>query len=287
MVILMSHGHHHKIRSDNLKIAILLNLGFSIFEFVFGSIINSRMILADALHDAGDAVVLLSMFVVDFFSKKKSTPKYNYGFRRLAVVGALAAAVLILVGSYQLARYVYFEFTRPHVHPYVKIEGLLIVSTIGVVVNLFSALKLRKSKGVLDRAAFTHMLEDLFGWLITLLSSILIWMTGWHAIDRVMSLIMLIIVCWNAVEIIIKSTKILLNSAPSVKDFDKIKREISALKGVKKIENAHFWSLDGEQNVFTARIFVDEVADVVALRKGISKIVAEYGVVDSTVEVLN
>ena len=59
----MSHAHKHHIRRSNLKTAIFLNLSFSVFEFIFGLIFNSKMILADAIHDAGDAAVLISMFV--------------------------------------------------------------------------------------------------------------------------------------------------------------------------------------------------------------------------------
>lgn len=285
MLMLMSHNHHH-MRRDNLRIAILLNLSFSVFEFIFGAILNSKMILADALHDLGDAITLASMLLVDFLSKKKPTKKYNYGFRRLSVLAAVVSAVLILVGSYQLARYVYFEFTRPHYHPYVKINELIVVSVVGVLVNLISARRMHGAKSLMDKAVFAHLLEDLLGWGITLLSSILMWMTGWHQIDRIMSLVMLILVSWNAIEVVVKSVKVLMNAAPSAREFEGLEREILAVDGVQKIENCHLWSLDGEQNVFTARILVSKNADAGELRKVISKIVAKYGVVDSTVEII-
>ncbi|MDO4902060.1 MAG: cation diffusion facilitator family transporter [bacterium] len=280
----MSHNHLHKIRKDNLKIAILLNLGFSIFEFIFGLIFNSKMILADAIHDAGDAGVLASMFLVDFFSKKKPTRKYNYGFRRLSVVGAVVTSGLILLGSYQVARYVYYEFARPHYHPYVNVPGLMAVSAIGVVVNLWSAKKLHGSKSLLDKAIFTHMLEDLMGWIMAFLSSILIWFTGFHQIDRVMSLVILLMVGWNAIEVMVKSVKVLLNSAPSVKDFTKIDEEILRIEGILQIENSHFWTLDGEQNIYTATIFIEKGVKKSKSRTEISKILAGFGVVDSTIE---
>ncbi len=280
----MAHNHFYKIRRSNLKTAIFLNLSFSVFEFIFGLIFNSKMILADAIHDAGDAAVLISMFFVDFFSKKSPTKKFNYGFRRLSVVGAVVTSGLILFGSYQLARYVYYEFVNPHFHPYVNIPGLMAVSVVGVVVNFWSAKKLYGSKNLLDKAIFTHMLEDLLGWIMAFLSSILIWVTGFHQIDRVMSLVILLMVAWSGIDVVVKSVKVLLNSAPSVKDFEKLEKQILALEGVLKIENSHFWSLDGEQNIYTARIFIKKGTKIPDLRKEISKIVANHGVVDSTIE---
>ena len=280
----MSHAHKHHIRRSNLKTAIFLNLSFSVFEFIFGLIFNSKMILADAIHDAGDAAVLISMFFVDFFSKKSPTKKFNYGFRRLSVIGAVVTSGLILLGSYQLARYVYYEFVNPHFHPYVNVPGLMAVSVVGVLVNFWSAKKLYGSKNLLDKAIFTHMLEDLLGWIMAFLSSILIWVTGFHQIDRVMSLVILLMVAWSAIDVVVKSVKVLLNSAPSVKEFEKLEQQILALEGVLEIENSHFWSLDGEQNVYTARIFIKKGAKIPDLRKEISKIVANHGVVDSTIE---
>lgn len=284
MFKIMSHNHTHKIRKDNLKTAIFLNLGFSIFEFVAGSIFNSKMIVADAIHDAGDAAILLSMLIVDFFSKKKPTRKYNYGFRRLAVIGALFTAAAMIFASYQLARYIYFEFARPHYHPYVNIPGLFVVSLVGVVVNLWSAKKLHGSKSLLDKAIFVHLLEDVLGWIMALLTSAMIWFTGLHALDRWVSLIILILVIWNSFEVAIKSIKTLLNSAPNVKDFENLDKKIGKISGILKIKNSHFWTLDGEQNIYTARIFVRKGAEISKIRREISKILPEFGVVDSTIE---
>ena len=57
----MSHAHKHHIRRSNLKTAIFLNLSFSVFEFIFGLLFTSTMILADAIHAAVDAEVLITM----------------------------------------------------------------------------------------------------------------------------------------------------------------------------------------------------------------------------------
>ncbi len=39
--------------SKNTFIAFLLNLSFSIIEFIFGALFHSSAILADAVHDLG------------------------------------------------------------------------------------------------------------------------------------------------------------------------------------------------------------------------------------------
>ena len=281
--MLMSHSHHIK-SGKNLKIAILLNFAFFVVELICGNIFNSKIILADALHDLGDVLLLSTSLIFDKISRKKPNSKYSYGFRRLVVFGAILNSVVLLVGVSQMIRWIYYEIAFPHKHPFVNIPGLAIVSVLGIVVNLVAAWRVHGSKNILDRTVFVHLLEDLLGWIMAFLSSILIWVTGFHQIDRVMSLVILLMVAWSAIDVVVKSVKVLLNSAPSVKDFEKLEKQILVLEGVLEIENSHFWSLDGEQNIYTARIFIKKGAKIPDLRKEISKIVANHGVVDSTIE---
>ena len=52
----------------NILIAFILNVGFSIIEFVGGILTNSVAIYSDAIHDLGDAFSI----GVSFFLEKKS-----------------------------------------------------------------------------------------------------------------------------------------------------------------------------------------------------------------------
>ena len=40
----------------NILIAFILNLAFSVFEFIGGAIVGSVAIVSDAVHDLGDAM---------------------------------------------------------------------------------------------------------------------------------------------------------------------------------------------------------------------------------------
>lgn len=53
--------------SKNVWIAFLLNFSFAIIEFIFGALFNSSAVLADAVHDTGDALAIgLSAFLKNF-----------------------------------------------------------------------------------------------------------------------------------------------------------------------------------------------------------------------------
>ena len=94
------------------------------------------------------------------------------------------------------------------------------------------------------------------------------------------------IVAWSALENVWRIVGILLQAIPNEKDLEKIKMQNMKIPEVSKIENIHFWSLDGEVNVFTARIFIKKSSDFGRIRHRISKILTEYSIVDSTLELI-
>lgn len=272
----------------NLKIAILLNLAFFVIEILCGNWFNSKIIIADAIHDLGDVLLLGSSFFIDKISRKKPTDKYSYGFRRLSVFAAIINAVVIIFGSWQLLNWIYFELTVRHNHPFVNIPGLLTVSILGIIINFFAAWRVYGSKSLLDKTIFTHLLEDLLGWVVSLLTAVLIGFTGLHQLDQAVSILILAIVSWNAISNAYQISKVLLQAAPSEKDLLDIKNEILKISpSISKIEDTHFWSMDGEHHVFTARILVKDASNNNDIRKKISKILIKFGVVDSTIEFLS
>ena len=278
-------AHNHK-KSSNLPLAIGLNLGFLIAEFFFGTLFSSAAISADAVHDLGDAIVLTITLILNKLSKKKPTSVMSYGYKRFAALGALLNAGVILWLSCTIAISVYYEFTFPHVHPYVNVPGLMIVSIAGILVNLFAAARLYGSKNILDRTVSLHLIEDLLGWILTFITSVLISFSGLHILDRVASLCILLFISWGAISNAWGVLKILTQRAPSIKKLNKIKKQILAVEGVLKIENIHFWSLDGAEHIFTARIFVSDISRATEIRKKISHFLPDFQIVDSTIEIL-
>jgi cation diffusion facilitator family transporter len=277
--------HNHK-KSSNLQLAIGLNLGFSIAEFFFGTLFSSAAISADAVHDLGDAILLTITLILNKLSKKKPTSVMSYGYKRFAALGALLNAGVILWLSYTMAISVYYEFTFPHAHPYVNVPGLMIVSIGGILINLFAAIRLYGSKNILDRTVSLHLIEDLLGWILTFITSVLISFSGLHMLDRVASLCILLFISWGAISNAWGVLKILTQRAPSIKNLNKIKKQILAVEGVLKIENIHFWSLDGAEHIFTARIFVSDISRATKIRKEISHFLPDFQIVDSTIEFL-
>jgi cobalt-zinc-cadmium efflux system protein len=83
----------------NILIAFLLNLLFSIIEFIGGIITNSVAIISDSIHDFGDAITIAISWVLERKSKQKPNAKYTFGYTRYSVLGAFITSTVLLIGS--------------------------------------------------------------------------------------------------------------------------------------------------------------------------------------------
>ena len=72
----------------NILIAFILNLSFSIFEFIGGIFTGSVAITSDAVHDIGDAASIGISYFLEKKSKKQPDEKIHlwlcslFGYRR-------------------------------------------------------------------------------------------------------------------------------------------------------------------------------------------------------------
>ena len=83
----------------NILIAFILNLGFSLFELIGGSITNSVAIVSDAVHDLGDSFSIGLSYILERIGKKKPDNKYTYGYIRYSVIGSIITTVILLISS--------------------------------------------------------------------------------------------------------------------------------------------------------------------------------------------
>ena len=69
-----SSNHNH---SNNLRLAFVLNLGFTLFEIAGGIWTNSLAILADAVHDLGDSMSLGLSWYLERYANKGGDERFS------------------------------------------------------------------------------------------------------------------------------------------------------------------------------------------------------------------
>ena len=125
------------MKSENkIFIAFILNLCFSIFEFIGGIISGSVAISSDAIHDFGDALSIGTAYFLEKVSNRKPNEKYTYGYLRFSVLGGIITTFILLISSFIVIYNAILKIITPTVIDY---NGMLIFAIIGLVfVDLLS-----------------------------------------------------------------------------------------------------------------------------------------------------
>lgn len=263
----------------NILIAFILNISFSCFELAGGLFTGSVAILSDSLHDLGDAFSIGISYILEKKSKKKADLKYTYGYVRYSVMGGIITSTILLVGSI----FVIYESILRLIKPVeVNYDGMIIFALIGVIINLIASLVTKEGDSINQKAVNLHMLEDVLGWIVVLIGSILMHFTNIVYIDSIMSIIVAIFILINAFKNIKLITYLFLEKAPKNINIEELKKHILKIDGVYDIHHMHIRSIDGYNNFITLHVVVNEYNS--DIKNKVKKELSEHGICHSTLE---
>ncbi len=249
------HHHHHEDLEGNIKIAFFLNLGFTIIEIVGGLYTNSLAILSDALHDLGDSVSLGLSWYFQGLSKKGRTRTFSYGYRRFSLLGAIINSIVLIVGALIILSKAIPDIFHPG-NPDAK--GMIWLAILGIVVNGAAVLKLRKSESINVKVVSLHLLEDVLGWVAVLIGSIVMLYVNAPFIDPILSVFISIFVLYNAFRNLNTSLKVILQGTPDKIEIEDIRKRLKVIPEITDVHDYHCWSMDGNYNVLTIHLQLDD-----------------------------
>ncbi|MDR1182203.1 MAG: cation diffusion facilitator family transporter [Bacteroidales bacterium] len=284
-----SHSHQDKDRSrQNIAIAFLLNLSFTLIEFVGGMLTNSIAIISDAVHDLGDSISLAFAWYFEKLSKRSPTIKYSYGYKRFSILGALLNCIILLIGSI----IVIYECVKRIIEPQnVKVEGMFILAIIGIVVNGFAVWRTSKGKGVNERVVSLHLLEDVLGWAAVLVVSIVMFFVDLPILDPLLSIGIALFILYNVVRNMRIALKVILEGVPLDMDIYKLKQKVETIPAIESVHDLHVWSLDGQYNVASAHVVVKQennsLEELAPVKEQIRILMKEEGIEHVTIEFEN
>lgn len=263
----------------NILIAFLLNITFSIFELIGGALTGSIAILTDSLHDIGDALSIGISYVLEKKSKKKADSKHTYGYIRYSVAGSLITLVILLLGS----AFVIYESIKRLFNPVtINYDGMIIFAIFGVIVNLVATLVTRKGDSLNQKSVNIHMLEDVLGWIVVLIGSILMKFTDITYIDSILSIIVALFILINCAIQFKRIVDIFLEVTPNNIDIEELQKHLLKIDGVKDIHHIHIRSIDGFNNFATLHVVVDKYDP--KIKDKVKEELAEHNIAHSTVE---
>ncbi len=238
----------------NILIAFILNLAFSIFEFVGGLLTGSVAILSDALHDLGDAMSIGISFLLEKKSRRQPDLTYTYGYGRYSVLGGLITTAVLLFGSAAVIWHAVERIINPVAIHY---SGMIVFALAGAAVNLAAAFVTREGDSVNQRAVNLHMLEDVLGWIVVLVGAVVMHFTDLSVIDPIMSMAVAAVILFNAVKNMKEALEIFLEKTPDDIDIVHLKEHLCRIDGVSDVHHVHVWSMDGQNHYATMHVRTD------------------------------
>ena len=282
----MEHKHEHEHNaSENIKVAFLLNIGFSILEAIGGFLTNSISIFTDSIHDLGDSISIGVSYLLEKQSNKDPNHKYTYGYLRYSLLGALITSIILLTGSVVV---IYNAIPRI-IHPEeINHDAMIIFAIFGVIINGYAAYRTSHGEKHNEKAINLHMLEDVFGWVAVLIGSIFIKIYNLTIIDPILSILITIYILFHVYKYIKEVFDIFMEKVPDNININDIKKNVEEkFEMIKNIHHIHVWSLDGVNNYMTLHVELNEDInkdDLIKLKQDIKKELNKTGINHVTLE---
>jgi cobalt-zinc-cadmium efflux system protein len=264
-----------------LTISFVLIATFFVVEAVAGFVTGSLALLSDAGHMLTDVVGLgMALAAIRLASRfaQREAGHHTFGVYRLEILAAFVNALLL----FAVAVWVLFEAGR-RLTSEAEIHGIgmLVVATLGLVVNLVAFALLREgSKESLNlEGAYLEVLADTIGSVGVIVAAIAVAGFGWWWADPVVAALVGVWILPRTWRLGRKAIRVLLQAAPVGFDLDGLHRDLGAIEGVVDVHDLHVWTLTSEMDAASAHLVttggvdhhgvLDQARDLLAARYGI------------------
>ena len=264
----------------------MLTLGFVLIEAVAGIFANSLALLTDAAHNLTDVIALaLSWFAVRITARPANERK-TYGYHRVGILVALINSTTLVVISLGI----FWEAWRRFVSPPEVQSGILVgVGLIAVLVNIVTAMLVHKGSDTdLNlRSAFVHLMGDVFSTIGAVIAGVVIYFTGANWLDPFVSVLIGVLILYNAWGILREALDILLEAKPRDINSAKLIEDMLEIEGVLGVHDLHVWSITQNLRTMSAHVLTADlsISEGAGIQRQISEMVARrYNIAHATLQ---
>ncbi|AOC90017.1 Cadmium, cobalt and zinc/H(+)-K(+) antiporter [Bacillus amyloliquefaciens] len=283
-------GHNHTDGSNQkvLLISFIMITGYMIIEAIGGFLTNSLALLSDAGHMLSDSISLMIALIAFKLAEKKASHNKTFGYKRFEILAAVInGAALILISLY-----IIYEAIKRFSHPpEVATTGMLIISIIGLAVNILVAwimLNGGDTKNNLNiKGAYLHVISDMLGSVGAILAAILIIFFGWGWADPLASVIVAVLVLRSGYNVTKDAIHVLMEGTPENIDVTDIIHTIEETEGIQNIHDLHIWSITSGLNALSCHAVVDDqltISESERILRKIEHVLEHKGITHVTVQ---
>jgi len=253
------HDHTHGANKKVLLLSFIIITGYMVVEAIGGFLTNSLALLSDAGHMISDSISLGIAMLAFMFGEKAASYSKTYGYKRFEILAAVLNGIT-LIG---IALFIFYEaierFTNP---PEVATTGMLIISIIGLFVNILVAWIMMRGSDTKDnlnmRGAFLHVLSDMLGSVGAIVAALLIMFFGWGWADPLASVIVALLVVRSGYHVTKASIHVLMEGTPSNVDVQEVIQLIEQTDGIESIHDLHIWTITSGTNALSCHAVVND-----------------------------
>ena len=281
----MGAGHDHgtsNIRHEKpLWWALALTGGFLIAEVIGAWLTNSLALLSDAAHMGTDTLALVIALIAVRLSRRPADAQRTFGYVRAEAMGAMANGMLLFV----VAGYILWEaagrFRQP---PGVASTGMLVIASIGLVVNLIAMRLLKAGSGdsLNVKGAYLEVWSDMLSSIGVIIGALIIKFTGWKIVDPILAVLIALWVLPRTWILLREAGNVLMMGVPKGLDLDAIRRAIATHPGVAGVHDLHVWALGSNQPALSAHVVVAPSGDHAAVKQGLDAMLDERFEIEHT-----
>ncbi|MBI5234323.1 MAG: cation transporter [Deltaproteobacteria bacterium] len=246
---------HEKNETVNSALARAAFFTSAIFliELIGGWLTNSLALMSDAAHVAMDLFALSLSLFAHRIAQRPATDTRTYGLHRLEIFASLINGLTLLLVAVFIFYKAYARFMAP---PEVKLMGMLVFALAGLAVNLIVAFMLKghAERDLNLKSAFYHVLGDAASSVGVVAGAIIIYATGFKAVDPIVSVLIGIIIMAGASGIIREASHILLEGVPKELDLNEVISDMKAIEGVVGVHSLHLWSICHNIHALSAHV---------------------------------
>ena len=252
------HSHSHSGNKKVLRVSFIVIAVFMVVEIVGGLLTNSLALLSDAGHMFSDAAALGLSLLAFHFGERPGSRSNTFGYQRFEILAALLNGLTLMLIAVWIVYEAVGRFANP---PEIATTGMLVVSVIGLLVNIFVAWYMHRGgdteENINMRGAYLHVLGDLLGSVGAIAAAVLMMAFGWRWADPLASVIVALLIAKSGWGVLKSSSHILMEGAPANIHCDDIVAEIKKVNGVESVHDLHIWTITSGLHALSCHIVVD------------------------------